>query len=76
MPVPVDFHVLLVGTDDLVLDLVGSFLFVLLLECAASCLSLIGLSLDLVYSLVSFLGQLDELAWIESGLRSRSFKRV
>ena len=76
MPVPVDFDVLLVGTDDLVLDLVGSFLFVLLLESAAGCLSLIGLSLDLVYSLVSFLGQLDELAWKESRLRSRSVKRV
>ena len=72
LPVPVDFDVFLVGADNFVLDLVGSLLFVLLLESAASCLSLIGLSLDLVDCLVSFLGQLDKLAWRERGLRSCS----
>jgi hypothetical protein len=44
LPVPVDFNVLLVRGDDFVLNLVGSFLFLLFFEVATLVLGVVSVS--------------------------------
>ena len=46
LPVPVDFNVLFVRGDDFVLNLVGSFLFLLFFEVATLVLGVVSVSFD------------------------------
>ncbi len=62
LPVPVDFDVFLMRLDDFVLDLVSSFLFIFLLECASVFVKLLSVSLDLDNSLLSIDPDLLDMA--------------
>ncbi len=63
LPVPVDFYVFLMRLDDFVLDLVSSFLFIFLFECASVFVKLLCVSLDLDDSLLSIDSDLLDMAY-------------
>ena len=62
LPVPVDFDVFFVGDENLVLDLVSSFLFIFLLKSASVFVKLLSVSLDLDDSLLSVDSDLLDMA--------------
>ena len=55
------------GLDNLVLDLVGSFLFVFLFKGASILVELLRLSLDLDDSLLSLAPHLLNVTWFDKG---------
>ena len=61
MPVPVDFDILLMRLDDLVLDLVGSVLLGFFFGSPSDLISLLSFDLNLVDRLLSGLSHLMEL---------------
>lgn len=48
LPIPINFHILLVTLDDLVLNLVGALFLSLFLKCASFFINLLCVRLDLI----------------------------